>query len=488
MKTKKIKQNNKRSKNKFNKRSKKVINIKQKGGEGECKDLSINKIKLSISHGFMSGQFIETPEILPPNVNLIFMIAPGFTILYTLGFYFELFKLLKNKDFDLNKLFNLSGINKQDHPKGIVLDETHYTEGLQEVLDINADSVDLNEYKIRGLYNELHKLGRFHDDRKTIRDKIAFLLKCHKIEFKLHFGGQQYNDQGLLYQLDESMKQENLEERNESLKYRMGIFCDKNKPHIKDNFTELNETILLSDLINKFGSGTYLIWACRETRKELCSPEEMEVIRNISNRLEDEIYNIYTAIEVQNLIECKFEGCQDLIDLDNEEYDEECKLCYNYFCSKHKDNKTHRCPIYCYYHCEGNTLPCEKNARTATIIKFPLDDINYSFCLEHYKKYTEENYPSLDINIFHTYILKYHNLIKKLTELEEEGEFGFENDDEFGFGDEDQFNGFVLDPKETIEKGKKILNKLLIEHQELNFEEMPDTDEFRDFVNFVDNN
>ena len=46
----------------------------------------------------------------------------------------------------------------------------------------------------------------------------------------------------------ESMKQENLEERNESLKYRMGIFCNKNKPHIKDNFTELNGTFLLSDL------------------------------------------------------------------------------------------------------------------------------------------------------------------------------------------------------------------------------------------------
>ena len=90
------------------------------------------------------------------------------------------------------------------------------------VLNQNLKKIDQNKLKdlatnaiVKEKIKEI-ELAKYYEIKKALNEKrLEQIIKNlyqtvgfqNEIEFKLHFGGQQYNDQGLLYQLDESMKQ-----------------------------------------------------------------------------------------------------------------------------------------------------------------------------------------------------------------------------------------------------------------------------------------
>lgn len=190
--------------------------------------------------------------------------------------------------------------------------------------------------------------------------------------------------------------------------------------NLLDNYQKLENTIYLSDIIDEYGPGTYLVHACRIIYIENSSEYNLETIRILSGR--QDVISLYdNTLYEPNICNCSFQDCSEDVNLDLDNI--ECKLCNKFFCNQHINPAKHKCIFMCHHNYE--TIRCPNQ----NIVICHIGDCQLPICLKHYKEHIElyQHSNMDDTSILNSYIFKYFEFKNKIEKLRKDPEIKIED-------------------------------------------------------------
>lgn len=439
--------------------SQKINRFLQKGGMDNYDKPQTNKIKMLCCHGSMFPG--HDKFTLPSGFNVIYLTKPNKAYYNINNTDNDIFNVLRDNEFEVNNLFDLGTLNKKEHLK---------------LLEIKKNK-ELDLYKKDKIY-ELYTqyiLETSQEVKTTKYNEIKDIYSYGNLDFTLHIGDDktEINDIYLDFELTLHNRLFNLlnipSSKTKKIPITFGIAYKGTKLIEELNESMKSETlkapIKLSDLIQLYKEGTYLVCACRIFPAEYNKEEETTEIK-----IARVLSGIPDTESIGNKCICGFKDCglEFVTDLGS-------NFCYNCninYCPEHLGKYNHNCRAMCHHYKDYKDDKDDEcvEMHDCEMVMCPFKDCN-PICenhLEEHIKLKHSNIPKpemdLDYEILKIVVDKYiciEEVAHQDLMLEKETIFVFEDLINLKIVNIDNLNKLKIIKKYLDKTEKDIVNYLL---------------------------